>query len=126
MSCRVLVVDDSIFFRRLVRSRLEAEDGIHVVAEARDGREAVRKAASVQPDVVILDGAMPLMDGVEAVPLIRDAVPECRIVFLSARDEMLERALQAGADAAVNKGDSLHVCVGEVSVVLDEQEHTAV
>lgn len=49
MGCRILVVDDAIFFRRLVRSRLEAEPGMTVVAEARDGKEAVGKAAEHQP-----------------------------------------------------------------------------
>ena len=119
MSCRILVVDDSIFFRRLVRSRLDSEPGMEVVGEARDGREAVALAAIAQPDVVVIDGAMPLMDGVTALPHIRDVVPDCRIVFMSARDDMLERAMDAGADAAVNKGDSLAVCVGEVSVALE-------
>ena len=121
MACRILVVDDAIFFRRLVRSRLEAEPGMTVVAEARDGKEAVTKAAEFQPDVVVIDGAMPLMDGVEALPLIRDAAPHCRIVFMSAQDGMREEAMKVGADAAIDKADSLKVCVDEVSVALDEQ-----
>lgn len=92
---------------------------MEVVGEARDGREAVAMAAIAQPDVVVIDSAMPLMDGVTALPHIRDAAPNCRIVFMSARDDMLERALDAGADAAVNKGDSLTVCIDEVSVALE-------
>ena len=119
MTCRILVVDDAIFFRRLVRSRLEAEPGMTVIAEARDGKEAVAKAGEFQPDVVVIDGAMPLMDGVEALPLIREVAPGCRIVFMSPHDGMLERAMEVGADAAINKGDSLKVCVDEVSVALD-------
>lgn len=127
MGCRILVVDDAIFFRRLVRSRLEAEPGMTVVAEARDGKEAVVKAKEFQPDVVVIDGAMPLMDGVEALPLIRQTAPHCRIVFMSAQDGMLEEALKVGADAAINKDSSLKVCVEEVSVVLEDRapEHSS-
>ena len=126
MSCRILVVDDSLFFRTLVRARLEDEPGMTVVGEARDGKEAVTLAAQLRPDVIVIDGAMPLMDGVEALPLIRDQVPGCRIVFMSSHDEMLEEALEVGADAAVNKADSLTVCVQEVSVALDGlREHSA-
>jgi two-component system, chemotaxis family, chemotaxis protein CheY len=127
MACRILVVDDAIFFRRLVRSRLEAEPGMTVVGEARDGKEAVSLAEQFQPDVVVIDGAMPLMDGVEALPLIREVAPSCRIVFMSAQDGMLEEAMKVGADAAIHKGDSLKVCVEEVSVALDEhdREHSS-
>ena len=91
-----------------------------VVGEARDGKEAIALAARLQPDVVVIDGAMPLMNGVDALPLIRDEVPDCRIVFMSAQHDMLEKALRVGADAAVDKGGSLRVCVDEVSVALDE------
>lgn len=127
MACRILVVDDSIFFRMLVRSRLEAEPGMTVVAEARDGKEAVAMAERFQPDVVVIDGAMPLMDGVEALPLLREVAPDCRIVFMSAQDGMLEQAIKVGADAAINKDDSLKVCVEEVSVALDgrTREHSS-
>ena len=120
MPYRILVVDDSIFFRRLVRARLDAEPGMVVVGEARDGKEAVTLAERLRPDVIVIDGAMPLMDGVEALPLIRDVLPECRIVFMDAHDDVLERALAEGADAAVNKSDSVSVCVSEVSIVLDD------
>lgn len=98
-----------------------------VVAEARDGKEAVAMAERFQPDVVVIDGAMPLMDGVEALPLLREVAPDCRIVFMSAQDGMLEQAMKVGADAAINKDDSLKVCVEEVSVALDARarEHSS-
>ena len=98
-----------------------------VVAEARDGKEAIAMAAKVQPDVVVIDGAMPLMDGVEALPLIREVAPDCRIVFMSAQHGMLEQAMKVGADAAINKGSSLKVCVDEVSIALDDRarEHSS-
>lgn len=93
-----------------------------VVGEARDGKEAIALAEQLRPDVIVIDGAMPLMDGVEALPLIRDVLPGCRIVFMGGHDEMLEEALEVGADAAVNKSDSVSVCVGEVSVVLEDMQ----
>ena len=128
MGLRILVVDDAIFFRRLVRSRLDAEDGFDVVAEARDGKEAVRLAAQYQPDVIVMDGSMPLMDGVEALPLIKDVSPASRVVFMSTDRETRRRALQAGADAAISKDDSLSICVEEIVVLQGgrERSHTAV
>jgi two-component system chemotaxis response regulator CheY len=117
MAHRIMIVDDAIFFRRLVRRRFE-EEGYTVVAEARDGKEAVRLAAVHRPDVIVIDSAMPLMSGVEALPLLAEASPDSHVVFLSADTAMRKSALAAGADAAISKDDSLRVCVEEVSVAL--------
>jgi len=117
MGCRILVVDDAIFFRRLIRARLEAEEGFVVVGEARDGKEAIQLAGDLRPDVVVMDGSMPLLDGVDALPAIKRAAPGCRVVFLASERSVRDQALRAGADAALNKSDSLQVCVDEIAVV---------
>ncbi len=112
---RVLVVDDSEDVRFLLSVQLSGMAGVEVVGEAADGEEAVRQAAELQPDLVLLDLAMPRMDGLQALPLIREAVPGVRVVVLSGFDDsvMADRAAEAGASRYVEKGTALHR-LGEV------------
>jgi DNA-binding NarL/FixJ family response regulator len=106
---RVLVVDDAEDLRMLLRLRIEARNGLTVVGEAADGVAAVELAAELQPDLVLLDLAMPRMDGLEALPLIRAAVPGVRVIVLSGFNEntLADKALAAGADHYVVKGGSM-------------------
>jgi PAS domain S-box-containing protein len=101
----VLLADDTAAVRLLIRRTLEACGTFDVVAEVGDGREAVARAAALQPDLVLLDLAMPVMDGLEAIPLIRRCSPRSRIVVLSGfgADQMAARALAAGASAYLEK-----------------------
>jgi len=103
---RVLVVDDNDDVRRLLTIQLETGGACAVVGDAADGRHAVELAKELQPDVVVLDLAMPVMDGLEALPLIKAAVPDVKVIVLSGFDEgpMRDRALQAGASKYVEKG----------------------
>src|SRR4051812_43836917 len=84
---RVVLVDDSANIRVLVRTHLELDGRFAVVGEAADGRAAVQLARDLRPDAVVLDLAMPVMDGLHALPLIRDAAPPTKIVVLSGFDE---------------------------------------
>ena len=106
---RVLVVDDAEDIRMLLRLRVEARNGLTVVGEAADGVAAVELASELQPDLVLLDLAMPRMDGLEALPLIRAAVPDVRVVVLSGFNQgtLANKALEAGADHYVVKGGSM-------------------
>src|SRR4051794_25394167 len=101
-----VVVDDTPDIRMLLTLTLEMDGDIKVVGEAGDGREGVDMAAELQPDVVLIDLAMPVMDGLEALPLIRKACPQTRVVVLSGfeADAMAQRALDAGADGYLQKG----------------------
>ena len=103
---RVLVVDDNDDVRRLLTIQLETVGVYDVVGEAADGRQAVERATELQPDVVVLDLAMPVMDGLEALPLIKAAVPDVKVIVLSGFDEgpMRDRAIRAGASRYVEKG----------------------
>ncbi|MBV9412912.1 MAG: response regulator [Acidimicrobiia bacterium] len=96
---RVLLVDDLSDIRLVMRLLLEADGRAEVVGEAADGAEAVRLAAVLQPDAVVLDLRMPGMDGVAALPLIRDASPGTVVVALSALPvgPMTDRAIDLGA-----------------------------
>ena len=105
----VLVVDDAEDLRMLLRMRIERSEILHVVGEAPDGRSGVEAASRLQPHLVLLDLAMPEMDGLEALPLIRAAVPGVKVVVLSGFKGagMAKQALEAGADHYVEKGGSL-------------------
>src|SRR3954451_7812309 len=96
---RVLLVDDLSDIRLVMRLLLEADGRVEVVGEAKDGAEAVRLAGELHPDAVVLDLRMPGMDGVSALPLIRDAAPGTVVVALSALPvgPATDRAVDLGA-----------------------------
>jgi DNA-binding NarL/FixJ family response regulator len=106
---RVLVVDDAANLRDLLTLLLEAEDDFVVVGAAADGAQAVERAAELRPDVVLLDLAMPVMDGLQALPELRVLLPSARIVVFSGYEEvsLARAALDAGADAYIEKGTSV-------------------
>jgi DNA-binding NarL/FixJ family response regulator len=96
---RILTADDHHLIRAGVSSFLATEPGLEVVAEAANGEEALEKYREVQPDVVLMDLSMPVMDGLEATRAILAEFPDARIVVLTtyAGDEDIHRALEAGA-----------------------------
>jgi len=104
-SGRILVVDDNIDVRRLLAAQLE-RDGFVVVGEASDGLEAVDRAMELEPDVVVMDLAMPRMDGLQALPLILAKVPSAKVVIVSGFDQgtMRDKVMAAGATRYVEKG----------------------
>lgn len=106
MACRVLIADDTPDIRMLLRWSLDPDDRFDVVAEASNGQEAVDAARSAQIDVVLLDLAMPVMDGLQAIPIIKESSPATKIVVLSGFDAeaMGDEAMARGADAYLEKG----------------------
>jgi len=96
---RVLLVEDHNVVRQGLRSLISVEDDIVVAGEAQDGREAVRVIEKLLPDVVIMDIAMPLLNGVEATRQILKLVPATRVLILSAHsdDEYVLQVIEAGA-----------------------------
>ncbi|MDP9189942.1 MAG: response regulator transcription factor [Actinomycetota bacterium] len=105
----VFVVDDAPELRELFRYAMEADPRFEVVGDAGDGRSAIEGIAETQPAAVLLDLAMPDMDGFEAIPEIRRDQPEAAIIVLSAfpADRMEKKARERGADCYVEKGTSL-------------------
>jgi DNA-binding NarL/FixJ family response regulator len=99
MTIKVLLADDHSILREGVAALLGAQEGMAVVAHAHDGREAVRKATELKPDVAIMDIVMPELDGIEATRLIRRASAATQVVILSmySTTEHIFRAFQAGA-----------------------------
>lgn len=105
MKTRVLIADDHTIVREGLSRILEDEDDLEVVGQAENGREAVRLAAERDPDVVVMDIAMPELNGAEATRQILDTTPEVVVVILSmhATSEYVYRALEAGAKGFVVK-----------------------
>jgi DNA-binding NarL/FixJ family response regulator len=102
---RVLLADDQELVRSGFRLILELADGIEVVGEAADGREAVRLAKELQPDVVLMDVRMPELDGIEATRQLRHAGVEARVLVLTTfdLDEYVYGAMRAGASGFLLK-----------------------
>lgn len=95
----VLLTDDHTIVREGFRKMLELEPDLEVVGEARDGRQAVTMAAKLHPDVMLMDIAMPLLNGLEATRQILKAVPKTKVIILSAHsdDAYVTNATESGA-----------------------------
>jgi DNA-binding NarL/FixJ family response regulator len=119
MPIRVLIADDYLPFRVMLRHLLDAEEGVQVVGEAPDGEHAVRLAAELQPDVIMLDLAMPRLDGWEAIPQLNDVAPDTRIIVLSGFPEarMRDSRLRDGIARYIEKGEPQEVICGAVREV---------
>lgn len=96
---RLLLVDDQALFREALATLLGVRDDVVVVGEAGDGEEAVRRAAELAPEVVLMDLRMPVLDGVAATRRLRAEQPEVRVIALTTfdEDEDVFAALRAGA-----------------------------
>jgi len=107
----VLLAEDHTIVREGFRKMLELENDIEIVGEAQDGRQAVALAKKFHPDVVLMDIAMPLLNGLEATRQILKAVPGTRIVILSAHndDAYVKNATESGAAGFLLKQNSSHV-----------------
>ncbi|MDQ4057519.1 MAG: response regulator transcription factor [Actinomycetota bacterium] len=112
----MIVCDDTLQVRVLIKTELGLEDDMIVVGEAANGVEAIDLARSEQPDVVLLDLGMPVMDGLEALPGIRQAAPTARVIVYSSFDvsEMAEKAVAAGASRYIEKSAPAHQLVAAV------------
>lgn len=102
---RILIADDHALLRAGVRTLLLAIPGIEVVAEANDGREAVELVAALQPDLLLMDIAMPNMNGLAAAERVTTSFPEIRVIILSmhANEELVGQAIRAGASGYLLK-----------------------
>jgi DNA-binding NarL/FixJ family response regulator len=104
MQTRVLIADDRARSRGGLRALLDLQPEIVVVGEVEDGREAVCLVEALQPDVVLMDVKMPVLDGLEATRRIKAQWPEVRVVLLTIHPGYRAEALAAGADAFLIKG----------------------
>jgi DNA-binding NarL/FixJ family response regulator len=109
----ILLAEDHMIVREGFRKMLELEDDFEIVGEAQDGRKAVALAKKLHPEVVLMDIAMPLLNGLEATRQILKELPKTRVLMLSAHSDYayVENAIEAGAAGFLLKQTSAHeVC----------------
>ena len=116
MTIKLLLVDDQPLVRRGLRMSLALEEDFQIDGEAGDGREALALAQALAPDVVLMDVAMPKMDGLTAAQAIKSSMPKTAVIILSLYDDAStrERAVQAGAFAFVPKHAPLEELIAAI------------
>ncbi|SIQ10048.1 response regulator transcription factor [Marinobacterium stanieri] len=116
---RVLLVDDHPLVIDGIQARLEDEGGIEVVGRASNGQEAVDVAQQLQPDVILMDISMPVMNGLEATRVLQEKMPETRVLILSMHDnrEYMVQLIQSGAKGYILKDVSAAEMVSAVETV---------
>ena len=119
-SIRVLVADDFEPWRRSVCSMLKGQAESEVVAEATDGWEAIQKAQTLKPDLILLDPGLPNLNGMDAAKRIREVVPGARIILLTSSNDkdVVRAALSTGAQGYVLKIDASTELLPAVAAVL--------
>jgi two-component system, NarL family, response regulator NreC len=118
---RILLADDHTVVRKGLRLLLESQDGFEVIADACDGRETVAFAEQHQPDVVVLDVAMPILNGIEAARQISAKFPNTAIVFLSMHSDesYVLKALKSGARAYLLKDSAEYDLIAAIKAVCE-------
>jgi len=125
MAVRVVLADDHEIFRQGLRSLIEESDGIQVVGEASDGRTVISLVGELGPDVVIMDVAMPHLNGIEATRQIVGQDHQAKVVALSMHSdtEFISRMLEAGASAYLLKDGPFEELISAVKEVVQGKIH---
>jgi DNA-binding NarL/FixJ family response regulator len=118
-SCRILIADDHEALRKGIRSTLESREGWRIVAEAEDGRDALRLARETQPDIAILDYSLRQMNGLELTRMIKRELPRTEILIYPMHDKesIVGGVLRAGARGYVLKSDPISHLVSAVEAL---------
>src|SRR5215210_8927612 len=120
-AARLLIADDHTLVREGLRTLLSGEDGIEVIAEANDGRQALNTCRELGPDLVLMDVRMPVMDGLEATRKIKQEMPKTSVMMVTMHEnpDYLFEAVKAGAAGYVLKDASGERLLGAVRRTLD-------
>jgi DNA-binding NarL/FixJ family response regulator len=121
----VLLVDDHTVVRQGLRALLEGEDDLKVVGEAENGRQAVRLAKQILPDVVVMDVAMPVLNGIEATRQITKEIPSVKVLGLTSYgdDEYVAQLMQAGASGFLIKQTAADDLLKAIRQVKEGQQY---
>ncbi len=116
---RILIADDHAVVRSGIRALLEAQEGWLVVAEAENGKDAVEKALTTHPDVVIVDYSMPLLNGIEVTRTLRARLPKAEVLMFTMHDTdtLVGEVLEAGARGFLLKSDAPQLLTAAVSTL---------
>jgi len=120
---RILIVDDMPQVRQDLRLLLELSGAVEVVGEAADGRTAVAQVEAANPDVVLMDLEMPVMDGYEAARQVKARRPGCRVIAFSVHSypQARQKAVLAGVDDFIEKGAPLEEILQRIRTALQEK-----
>jgi DNA-binding NarL/FixJ family response regulator len=121
---RVLIVDDARVLRELLTFTVDSDDRFSVAGCATDGEQAIRISEQDPADAIILDLQMPHMDGLTALPRLRQLCPDAVIAAHSFDGEALERAVALGADLSVAKGSGLDELLDAIAVCRETRRRT--
>jgi len=121
MSHSILIVDDSLLIRNALCELFAQEEDFDICGVAQDGSEAVRKAQVLQPDLVLLDLSMPVMNGLEATRVLKRLMPEMLVIMFSGfSDSSTEiEARSAGVSALISKSEDVSVLIARVRSALE-------
>jgi DNA-binding NarL/FixJ family response regulator len=120
MAKHILIADDSCTVRQILRRFLQDRKGIKVCGEAANGFEAVEKAKALRPDLILLDLAMPEMNGVEAASVLKKLMPNTFIIVFTMYGESIGRSLTAaaGVDLVLSKPDGMRALADAVEALI--------
>ena len=129
MPNRILLVDDNLAVRRILRVAIETETDLEVCGEAIDGPDGIEKAEHLFPDLIVLDLLMPTMNGLQVAQILKKDMPTVPIILFTAQKEQVcgSRASAAGISAVVSKTDDIAALVKQVRSLLKptERQHQA-
>jgi DNA-binding NarL/FixJ family response regulator len=124
MPYTILIADDSPCIREALCNVFEREEDFDVCGEAENGKEAVEKAQELQPDLILLDLSMPVMNGLDATRVLKQMMPDVPVIMFSAyRGSSTEKeARTVGASALVSKFEHISVLLGKVRTMLEPRQ----
>ena len=118
---KILIADDHPLMRQGLATLLDADPGLQIVGDAKNGADAVEKAGELKPDVIVMDLSMPVMDGVEATRRIREANPGTKVLILTTYGTSADiaHAIDAGASGALVKDAEYDRLISAIRAVAD-------
>ncbi len=118
---RVLIADDNLYVRYVIRTFLHDQDEIQICGEAVDGVEAIEKTRQLKPDLVLLDLSMPNLNGAEVALVLKNTKPNVRIIMFTMYSSKLSPSLTSalGVDAVLSKPDGIGHLVELINAVFD-------
>lgn len=123
----ILIADDNANIRQLLRTFLETQADVQVCGEAHSGADALEKAKQLKPDVVVLDLAMPMLNGIEAASVLKRALPSSRVVLFTMKVDGLGKSLATaiGIDFVLSKEESIHKLADYVKSITSQPQAQA-